>query len=476
MRDKSLIQRKALKNAKDFDVLTDSSFKRPYSLVAIPGFDLVSFRRTGKSRTQKTNMTTKNSTHKLALSITASILAACGAQAYEVPLTSLNTNLPPIDFHGFLSQGFLDSSKYNYLGDSSRGSFDFTEMGVNASMNPFPRTRITAQGFDFDTGNVGEYHPFLDYALAEYTINDEIGIRAGRIRRPQGIYNAIQDIDLARTYVLLPQGMYDARWRDWSAGLDGGELFGSFSLGKDSKAGSLSYEAYGGVVNMTDDGGVARYIENRPGGDMLYDGIDATPMMGIQVWYNTPIDGLRFGASFAYMDGFGFTLHNLPTALEYYYPGYGEKARNVGNVNFEQYSAEYLWKNWTFQAEFYTYNFSGHSYVSIPGMPNIDADPVLGSAGDNNQTWYGAASYRFNKYFELGGYYTEWRDHDSSPTAYQNDLALSLRVDPKDWWTFKVEGHYIRGTGLLRDNAANAGFTMNGDGWFMLAVKSTFSF
>ena len=452
MRGKRLIQRKTLKNVKDFDVLADSSPKRPYSLVAIPGFDLVSFRRTGKSRTQKTNMTTKNSTHKLALSITASILAACGAQAYEVPLTSLNTNLPPIDFHGFLSQGFLDSSKYNYLGDSSRGSFDFTEMGVNASMNPFPRTRITAQGFDFDTGNVGEYHPFLDYALAEYTINDEIGIRAGRIRRPQGIYNAIQDIDLARTYVLLPQGMYDARWRDWSAGLDGGELFGSFSLGKDSKAGSLSYEAYGGVVNMSDDGGVARYIESN-GGQLM--GIDQTPMFGGQVWYNTPVDGLRFGASFAYMDGFGYSASGL---------------HGKGNVNFEQYSAEYLWKNWTFQSEFYTYSYTGHFY--IPALNNA----VYGPTGDNNQTWYTAASYRFNKYFELGGYYTEWRDYEGASPAYQNDLALSLRVDPKDWWTFKVEGHYIRGTGLLRDNAANAGFTMNGDGWFMLAVKSTFSF
>jgi hypothetical protein len=403
-------------------------------------------------------------TQKLVLSITASILATCGAQAYDL---NLGTNLPPVTFHGFLSQGFLDSSKYNYLGDSSRGSFNFTEMGVNASLNPFPRTRITAQGFDFDTGNVGEYHPFLDYALAEYTFNDEIGIRAGRVRRPQGIYNAIQDIDLARTYVLLPQGMYDARWRDWSAGLDGGELFGSISLGKDAKAGSLSYEVYGGVVNMSDDGGVARYIENQPGGDQLYNGIDSTPMFGGQLWYNTPIDGLRVGASIAYMDGFGYSLHNIPGL---------DNVHETGNVLFEQYSIEYLWKNWTFQSEFYSYSFTGHAYANFMGTPNADVDAFVGTPGDNNQTWYTAASYRFNKYLELGAYYTEWRDYESSPSAYQNDAALSLRVDPFDWWTFKIEGHYIRGTGLLRDSVDNTGFSMNGDGWFMLALKTTFSF
>lgn len=411
----------------------------------------------------KHNRMNKNC-HKVVLSLTASILATGGAQAYDL---NLGTNLPPVTFHGFISQGFLDSSKYNYLGDSSRGSFNFTEMGVNASLNPFPRTRITAQGFDFDTGNVGEYHPFLDYALAEYTFNDEIGLRVGRIRRPQGIYNAIQDIDLARTYVLLPQGMYDARWRDWSAGLDGGELFGSFSLGKNAKAGSLSYEIYGGVVNMSDDGGVARYIENQPGGDQLYNGVDTTPMLGGQLWYNTPIDGLRVGASLAYMDGFGYSLHNLP--------GLGD-AHEVGNVLFEQYSIEYLWKNWTFQSEFYSYSFTGHAYANFMGTPNADVDGLLGTPGDNNQTWYTAASYRFNKYVELGAYYTEWRDYVSSPADYQNDAALSLRLDPFDWWTFKIEGHYIRGTGLLRDSADNTGFAMNGDGWFMLALKTTFSF
>ena len=401
---------------------------------------------------------------KLALAITASILATAGAKAYEL---KLGTNMPPIDFHGFISQGFLDSSKYNYLGDSSRGSFKFTEMGVNASMNPFPRTRIAAQGFDFDTGNVGEYHPFLDYALAEYTFNDEVGVRAGRIRRPQGIYNSIQDIDLARTYVLLPQGMYDARWRDWSAGLDGGELFGSFSLGKAARAGSLSYEVYGGLVNMSDDGGVARYIEDRPGGEQLYNGIDTVPMFGGQIWYNTPVDGLRFGASVAYMDGFGYNLKNIPGL---------NNVHELGNVLFEQYSAEYLWKNWTFQAEFYTYSFTGHAYANLPGSPNTDVDSFVGAPGDNNQTWYTAASYRFNKYFELGAYYTEWRDYVNAPAAYQNDATLSLRVDPFDWWTFKIEGHYIRGTGLLRDSANNAGFSNNGDGWFLLALKTTLSF
>lgn len=407
-----------------------------------------------------------SSAQKLILSLTASILAAGHAHAYDV---TLSTNLPPLTFHGFASQGFLYSSDYDYLAnDTKNGSFQFTELGLNVSLNPFPRTRIAAQGFDYDVGNVGQYDPFLDYALVEYTVNDEIGIRAGRIRRPAGIYNDIQDVDVARTYVLLPQGIYDARWRDWSCNLDGGELFGTIPL---SKAGSLSYAAYAGMVNMSDNGGVARYLVNSwdaalPG--VSFSSIDSTPTFGGQLWYNTPIDGLRFGASFSYMENWGNHMEIPLGDLVPHAPGAFD-AHTVGNIPFQQFSAEYLWRNWTFQAEYYTYDMTGHIYSQY----------LNEKTSDNPQSWYVAAAYRFNKYVETGAYYTQFRDFTvskNSPAGYQNDAALSVRLDLRSWWTFKVEGHLIEGTGLLRDNADNPAPDQNSKLWFMLAVKTTVSF
>jgi hypothetical protein len=396
-------------------------------------------------------------------------LTACPLEAAELNL--FGTNMPPLDFHGFVSQGFLYSGNYNYLADDTKnGSFQFTEFGLNVSMNPFPRTRIAVQGFDFDVGNVGQYHPFLDYALLEYTVNDEVGLRAGRIRRPGGIYNDIQDIDLARTFVLLPQGMYDARWRDWSANLDGGELFGSIPLGK---VGSLAYAAFAGMVNMPDNGGVARYVLNSwdagvAGAD--FGSIDSTPIFGGQLWYNPPIDGLRFGAAFSYADNFSYTIGIPYSHLGIPAPG-TTPFHAFGGVPIQQYSAEYLWKNWTFQAEFYTYNANGDYQARD--------FPVSGKTYDHPETWYVAASYRFNKYLEAGAYYTQF--HQLAPQAIpaqsrQNDAALSLRVDLKSWWTVKVEGHVITGTALLRDNANNPPASQNNDPWFMLAIKTTVSF
>ncbi len=409
-------------------------------------------------------MTSNNSTHKLALAITASILAACGAQGYEL---NLGTNLPPVDFHGFASQGFLDSSKYNYLGDTTRGSFKYTEAAINASFNPFPRTHIAAQGFLFDVGNVGEYHPALDYASVDYTFCDEFGIRAGQIRRPAGIYNSIQDIDLARTSILLPQGMYDARYRDFSGSIQGGSLYGAIDL---RKAGSFTYELYGGWVSLSDDGGLARQL-----GDIFrtpptqYVDVNGFPEAGLQVWWNTPVDGLRAG--FSFLDALGFSYDynvNVPPQFG------GGSYRGVTYAPELQYSLEYVWKSWTFQAE---YKYS--DYYSNT-RANGTFGPDTHSATD---TWYANVDYRFTDWFQAGVYYTEdyanVANRDGAGTAvpsdaYQKDAALSFRFDPTSWWVFKIEGHYIRGTALLEDSASNP--NRGGGAWYMLAVKSTFSF
>jgi len=409
-----------------------------------------------------------HSTNKLALAITAAIMASCAAQAYEVPLTFMGTNMPPLDFHGFLSQGFLYSSDYNYLAnDSKKGSFQFTEAGLNVAMNPFPRTHITIQAFDFDVGNVGQYDPILDYASIEYTFNDEVGIRAGRIRRPGGIYNSIQDIDLARTSVLLPQGVYDARWRDFSSTIDGGDLFGNISL---KKVGSLSYELYAGFINMADNGGVARFIQNGLPLGGTFEAIDQCPIFGAQLWWNTPLDGFRIGLSGGYISNFGYSINQfIPPNPPF--PAFTAPIHFVGNIPFGQVSAEYLYKNWTFQAEGYTYNVSGHNYAAI--IPGGSAEqPETQTAA-----WYVSAAYRFNKWLEVGAYYTEdYQDTTkiSDSLFFQKDAALSFRFDIKDWWVVKAEGHYIHGTGLLADNKDNP--MQNDNGWFMLAIKTTVSF
>ena len=364
------------------------------------------------------------------------------------------TSSPDVEFHGFASQGFLYSSQYNYLGKSSKGSFKFTEMGLNASFDPFPRTRIMVGGFADDVGEAGKYDAVLDYALAEYTISDYFGIRAGRIRRPDGIYNDIQDVDLGRTFVLLPQGIYDARYRDFNVSLDGGEFFGTLPL---QQAGSLSYELYGGLMRPSLDGGVGLQLRNSLPSNAHLDTIDPMKIFGDQLWWNSPIDGLRLGASVGYISGFDYSAV-IPTPVGPLH------LSDPSDILLQTYSAEYLWKNWTLQSEcIFT-----DTLTKTLGTPDV-----------RQFSWYAAGAFRINKWLEVGSYYTEYYSNAHSPgiipsDGFQKDAAISLRFDLTNRWIFKVEGHLIHGTGLLQDNVDNP--VRHDNGWLMIAVKSTISF
>lgn len=390
------------------------------------------------------------------LLVPAFLAALSGSRLEALDLKVFGTNGPPMEFHGFASQGFLYSSKYNYLGDSSSGSFKFTEAGLNVSLNPFPRTRIAAQAFSYDVGPAGDYDVVLDYALLEYKVADYLGFRGGRIRRPEGIYNDIEDVDLARTSILLPQGMYDARWRDFYVSLDGGEVFGTLSL---ERAGSLSYEFYYGLQRPKLDGGLSLQKANLPPYAPL-SSFNSPQMGGGQLWWNTPLSGLRAGVALNYDQDLTFV--NIA----------GRQSK--GSPLTQHYSLEYLWHGWTFQAEYLRFriNYENTGGGMPPSRKLIDPD-----------TWYAGAAYRFNKWIEVGGYYSEYYADASNrggagllfrSDAAQKDAALSLRFDATRWWLFKVEAHYIRGTAQLLDNIGNP--SRNGEGWWLFGVKSTISF
>ena len=412
--------------------------------------------------------------NKTKLSIVAlTLVVAATASAWDIKVGQEKN----VTLHGFLSQGFLASGEYDYLGETTDGSFDFTEVGINATYSPFNRTRLAVQGFAFDVGEIGNLKPFLDYASLEYTFNNAIGIRGGRVRRAAGIYNHIQDVDLARTSVLLPQGMYDARWRDFSSSMDGAVLFGNLSLGK---AGSLSYELYSGFGTLSTEGGVARWIEdaNLPMVSTVTD-FNQPLYLGAQVWWNTPVSGLRAGVSLAKMYDFGFSIttpqgvHPLLGPINAYTVAESE-------VFVQQYSLEYLWNSWTFQAEYSTFRYAGDNITSVLAgtMPIMPDSFLTQSVGPD--TWYVSAAYRVNKWLEVGTYYTEHYGDTShrsgAADASQKDWALSFRFDAKDWWIIKAEGHLIHGTALLQDQTRNPVAQQDDDAWFLLALKTTFSF
>ncbi len=147
--------------------------------------------------------------------------------------------------HGFASQGFVYTDDNNWLTmNTSQGSAAWTDFGLNMSSEVTDKLRIGAQGYDRNLGQLGQYHPSLDWAVADYRFKSWFGIRGGKVKTTLGLYNDTQDLDFLRPFALLPQSVYPIDLRDATIAHLGGDVYGNISL--KHRLGDLSYTAYAG--------------------------------------------------------------------------------------------------------------------------------------------------------------------------------------------------------------------------------------
>jgi hypothetical protein len=437
----------------------------------------------------------------------------------------------PVEIHGFASQGVLASSANNYLGDSSDGEFRFTEAAINGSMLLFDRVRVGAQIFAFQLGELGDLEPSLDWAFADYQFNSWIGLRAGRVKLPSGLHNEYLDLDIVRPWVLLPQAVYDARWRDFIASVDGGLFYGAIELGA---VGTLDYQIYGGVTSVGGDSGVADFFEDRNLLEVRQ--IEVDHVFGYSLSWVTPIDGLRvvhsyffgrdvtFDGPFKSAEQLGFmdaqTAFLFTTPLET--PGNPLGAliptleQVTGNPDAGALSAsdylsgspvqvatesaeirnvglEYFWGDWTFNAEYQQRNAKVFYDVKNPLTPVFGAAVPLLSGAEaryiKQEGFYASAAYRINEMFEVGTYYSQFhnsRDNRSGASweaigqpaslAWQKDWAVAVRADLHPQWTLKVEMHWIDGTDLLFNHQGQNPINERDPSWTLFTAKTSFNF
>ncbi|SPD75090.1 conserved exported hypothetical protein [uncultured Desulfobacterium sp.] len=398
-----------------------------------------------------------------------------------------------IDIHGFASQGFLCSDKYNFLApNSDGGSFSYNEIGINFGKDLTDKLRIGVQFLARDLGDIYNDEPEIDWAYGDYHWQDWLGIRAGILKVPLGLYNETRDVDMLRTSVLLPGGVYHEPYREFMMGLIGVGVYGAIPLGP---IGGMDYTVEAGTINLADDGGIAKQYEDDVrqigmGPFMLSDfeisDFDFEEMyVGSLVW-RSPW-GLRLGGTF---NRASFTTNGRD---ENYLAG-GVSSGYACNVEMDTteirnytLSAEYTWEDLVLAAEYWNNTFWTKSTfdftVAPPPVPIVS---VQQSTKRMIEGYYFSASYRFTQWFELGSYYSVYYPFGSQSQAeglnnptipgnkdYTKDWTLSTRFDFNEYWAFKVEGHRMNGTAypLFRENDS-----FPDKRWWLLAAKITFSF
>jgi hypothetical protein len=366
-----------------------------------------------------------------------------------------------LETHAFVSQGFIKSSANNYLARSERGSFEFTEVGINFTSRPADRLRIGMQLFARDLGPLGSYTPTLDWFYLDYRFADWFGLRAGRSKIPFGLYNDSADIDAAHVPILLPQSVYPADHRDYLLAQIGLEAYGSHRF---DTVGALEYRVYGGTLDLG--------VPVPPGPGVTVENLNIPYVLGGRLMWRTPLDGLSAAGSYQALR-FDWNYELAPElvaplqAFELLPMDFTGTTLPVKfNVNLWVASLQYLIGDLNLSAEYSRW------------LGRFDSvAPALLPVRTENERYYAMASYRVAPWFVPGAYYSVYYpsvDRRRGRDAYQRDAALSWRFDLNDNWMTKLEGHWIVGTAAL-EPALNGGLepTELERAWGVFLVKTT---
>jgi len=346
-----------------------------------------------------------------------------------------------LQIHGYATQGFLYTTNNNiFTTESSDGSAAWTDAVVNISAQPNPKLHLAIQGRYYLLGNYGN-KIIMDWAAADYKVNDFLGIRVGKVKTPWGLFNETQDIDPSYSWVLLPQSIYPTTSSNAILAHYGGVVYGTVKLGE--KFGKLDYRGWGGEGLYTADDGY--FVNQAEAGFDLPNGIKGL-LYGGAIHWKTPLPGLMIGAS-ALKD-------NTWTAA--YTANSGALTGTETNPANTQpnYFAIYQRNKWMVA---YEYSRSwGNTITQFPGTP---AAPLR----NDDRSWYAMTTYKVTPKLTAGFYESQNSDHQAplGSGRYQKDFAFSGRYDFSDFLYLKAEHHLIYGTGLGYDTNLNPNFQPN---------------
>lgn len=357
-----------------------------------------------------------------------------------------------LEAHGFASFGYLRTWGNNWLDDdTTEGTSEFHEAAMNVISRPLDRLRLGAQLFTRDLGRYDNGRVTLDWAYADYRGADWLGIQAGRIKYPVGLFNEELDVDASRTPIFLSPSIYSLRARDLFISTDGAKLYGLVQAGP---AGRFEYSLFGGDTPYSNEGGLAGYLSDIGVGNQI-ERISGTWIAGGMVHWHTPLRGLGLRVSLVDLHGFTVVGKTGPVTLsstaDDYYLGVASAIYDIGPLTI---SAEYE-------------RIRGH------------IDTYIGSALVNSQdenfegaclgaTWH--IQPRLDVYLAGEASIADANDRSG---AHLYTIVLATALTPIDHWSIKLEARQVEGTLSVQASDNPGGISKH---WQVLALKTTVDF
>lgn len=381
-----------------------------------------------------------------------------------------------IQLNGFISQGYIYSTHNDFIPQASEyGSYEFSEAGLTFSVDVSEKLRLGFQLLARDFGPIGNYRIFLDWGFADYRFAKAFGIRVGKIKAPLGFYNEVRDTDPLFPMVILPQSIYDEAFRPVFIAYSGIGIYGKLNIG----AGDLNYHLFTGSVDHPSDAPYLMQIRNAVNRGIAQTGMSMSPLqMDTQLFYggrliwNTPINGLRLGGSYAFLEAKYHGSLSIPMS---------SPVEVFGSMKLKKFfllSGEWAIGNFTLTTE----------YMELPPLIHLDlfGQNIL-LTEETEQGWYIMGSYVFADRLTLYAYYDRFLSDKDDPEGnntallglenffgWQKDMVIGARYDINFNWTVKVEYHFI--DGVAKSAVFFPSLLNTAQKWNMLALKMSYNF
>lgn len=422
-------------------------------------------------------------------SLLVTIILGCSTFVVACAPSLFAADLGGVAIHGAVSATAAYSNEYDYYGDT-KDHLDLiqTEITLNAGYRFENGLRVGAQIYAYELA--GFTRLTIDFAGLDYSFRPEIGVRLGRNKSMNGLYNDVQDLDQVRIFASLPLSFYPRAARAFGASFDGLALYGTIGAGG---LGSFDYQvSIGRLATVSGDHPYSAGSANLSAPAAIH----PHGLYGAALTWNPRVDGLKLIGTIiilpdvdqagyldtsagAYGRGFGAAPASIDAAFGagvWDHSGLFAGTPTTVDIRYtvRSFGAEYTRGKWIYAAEWKDERVKGSSGIPALGLIN-------GPVSTLKESMYGQVAYQATDRFGLGIYYayTDGDPKNTNPAPSEittsKDAAFAVSYGLTKWWLIKAEVHRIKG---LQDLgiAGDPVFPTARTTWNYFVFKSTVSF
>ena len=131
-------------------------------------------------------------------------------------------------WHGYASQGLVQSKNSEFITDDNDISTQLTEIGLTGRLQLSSKVAVVGQAVYLNGGNRFDEGGRLDFLFIDWDLPETYGwkssLHIGRFKNRHWLYSSTRDVPQTRPMAVLPQSVYSDSLRDIIIGSDGIDL------------------------------------------------------------------------------------------------------------------------------------------------------------------------------------------------------------------------------------------------------------